>query len=75
MKQFDTETVTAMRAALDEVCQHVPASATSARTVVASRILQRASEGSTDYEDFRDAGRRAVLDQFANVNVVRSLMR
>jgi hypothetical protein len=67
MTQFDNETVTAMRTALDEVCQHVPVSATSARTIVATRILQRANEGKACYDDFREVGRRAILDQFASV--------
>jgi len=70
MKQFDSNTVTAMRTALDEVCRHVPLSATSARTIVATRILQRASEGEACYDDFRDVGRRAILDQYASIEAV-----
>jgi hypothetical protein len=75
MKQYDDQTVAAMRAALEEVCAHVPISATSARTIVASGILKRASKGDATFDDFRNAGRRAILDQFASVEAGRALFR
>lgn len=61
MANFSSDTVTAMRAALDEVCQQMPLSSTSLRTQVASRILERAKQGNADFEDFKEAGYLAVL--------------
>jgi hypothetical protein len=75
MNKFDPETVVAMRAALDEVCSHIPAHSTSARTFVASRILECAGRGETTFEALRTAGRRAVLDRFASVDVARRMLR
>ena len=74
MKQFDSQTVMAMRAALDEVCRHIPANSNSARTFVASRILECASNGEQTYDALMLAGRRAVLDRFADVESVRVML-
>ena len=71
MKQFNSETVTAMRTVLEEVCSHIPPNSTSARTFIASRILECASKGEQTYAGLLDAGRRAVIDQFGNVDVLR----
>ena len=51
-----------MRAALEDVCQQMPLSATALRTHIASRMLERASQGEADFEDFREVGYLAVLD-------------
>ncbi|WP_245310701.1 MULTISPECIES: hypothetical protein [Bradyrhizobium] len=75
MNKFDPDTVVAMRAALDEVCSHIPAESISARRFVASRILECAGRGVTDFDDLRTAGRRAVLDRFASVDAARSMLR
>lgn len=63
MSRYDFKTVTAMRAALEEVCQQMPLSATSLRTHVASRILERARDGEADFEDFKEVGYLAVLER------------
>jgi hypothetical protein len=75
MNRFDPETVAAMRNVLEEVCSHIPAGSTSARTFVAVKILECASHGKQSHELLLDAGRRAVIDQFGNVDAVRSLFR
>jgi hypothetical protein len=45
---------------------HIPPNGSSARTFVASRILEYASKGENTYDSRLAAGRRAVLDQFTN---------
>jgi hypothetical protein len=72
MPLFNAQTVTAMRAVLEEVCSHIPANSTSARTFIASKILECASNGEETYDGLLAAGRRAVIDQFGAVGVVRS---
>ena len=62
MSKFDADTVAAMRSALQEVCSHLPAKSTAARTFVASRILECASKGSQTPDLLLDAGRRAVIE-------------
>jgi hypothetical protein len=79
MNKFSPETVTAMRAAVDEVTSsrrgHILAESISTRRFVASRILKCAGPGVTTFEDLRTAGRRAVLDRFASADAARSLLR
>jgi hypothetical protein len=75
MNSFNSETITVMRTVLEEVCSHLPSNSTSARSFVASRILECASKGDKTYDGLLAAGRRAVLDQFGNVDVVRETFR
>jgi hypothetical protein len=75
MSQFSTETVRSMRNALAEVCSHIPQGSTDVRTFVASRILERASQGEETYDGLLKAGRRAVIERFGNVSAVRSAFR
>lgn len=71
VNRFDKTTISAMRTVLEEVCSHIPTNAVAARTVIAVKILDCASNGERSYEGLRAAGRRAVIDQFGNVDVVR----
>jgi hypothetical protein len=75
MNKFDAETVAAMQSVLQEVCSHIPAQSTSARTFVAAKILECASNGNQSHAVLLDAGRRAVIDQFGNLDAVRKLFR
>ncbi|MFL6815467.1 MAG: hypothetical protein ACJ8EK_15670 [Bradyrhizobium sp.] len=75
MSKFDPETVAAMRSVLEEVCSHIPARSTAARSFVASKILECASNGNQSHDVLLDAGRRAVIDQFGNLDAVRRLFR
>ena len=75
MNQFGSETITKMRTVLEEVCSHIPQTQTSARTFVASQILECASSGEETYDGLLAAGRRAVIDQFGSVDAVRSALR
>jgi hypothetical protein len=75
MRQFSTETVAAMRAALDEVCSHIPRHSTDARAFVASKILECASRGEETYIGLLEAGRRAVIERFGNVSVIAGVLR
>ena len=75
MNKFDNKTIAAMRSVLDEVCSHIPSNASSARTFVASRILECASKGEETYDGLLAAGRRAVIDQFGNADVLRATFR
>jgi len=72
MSQFSTETVAAMRAALAEVCSHIPEQSTDARVFIASKILECAYQGEKTYDALLHAGRRAVIERFGTVNVVRA---
>jgi len=64
MNQFDQTTVAAMRAALEEVCRHIPEKSIGARTFVATRILESAHGGEKSIDGLLRAGRRAVIDRF-----------
>jgi hypothetical protein len=75
MNQFDSKTIVIMRSVLEEVCSHLPASSTSARSFVASQILKCASSGEETYEGLLAAGRLAVIDRFGTVGAVRSALR
>ena len=75
MNRFDPETIAAMRTALDEVCGHMPVDSISARTFVASRILECAGRGVTTLEGLKTAGKRAVLDRFADIDAAGSMSR
>ncbi len=75
MKTFDRETIEAMRTVLEEVCSHIPADSTSARSFIASRILECAGTGEHSYGGLLSAGRRAVIDQFGGVDAVGSPFR
>jgi hypothetical protein len=66
VNKFDSKTVAAMRSVLEEACSHIPPSASSARTFVASRILECASTGEETYDGLLAAARRAILDQDRN---------
>jgi hypothetical protein len=74
MNQFDSKTIETMRSVLDEVCSHIPANSTSARSFIASQILKCASTGEETYDGLLAAGRRAVIDQFGTVSAVRSAL-
>jgi hypothetical protein len=51
-----------LRAFLDEVCEAVSRYETSARTHVASMILEAASNGETSVDRLKHVGRRALGD-------------
>jgi hypothetical protein len=68
MNQFDQATVAVMRAALEEVCKHIPAGSTGARAFVATRILESAHSGDRSLDALMRAGRRAVIDRFGSTN-------
>ena len=70
MQLFEPKIITAMRTVFDEVCSHIPSNATSARTFVASRILECASKGVETFDGLLAAGRRAVIDQFGSVDAI-----
>jgi hypothetical protein len=72
MSQFSAETVKAMRAALAEICSHVPDKSPDARAFVAAKILECARQGEKTYDGLLQAGRRAVIERFGTVNVVRA---
>jgi hypothetical protein len=59
---FDAETTALLRAVLDEVCVSVSRYETSARTHVASKILEAATAGETSVANLRKVGRIALSD-------------
>ena len=71
MKHFCSDTVNIMRAVLDDVCSHLPRNSTSARTFIASRILECASKGERTYDGLLRAARLAVIEQFGTVEAIR----
>ena len=56
----DAETAALLRAVLDELCSHVPASDANTRTNVASRLLATIQEGKPSVDDLRQAGMLAL---------------
>jgi hypothetical protein len=60
MAQLDSKTVSALRTVLDDVCGHLPVSSITARTFVASRILECAKTGEQTFEELRQAGLEAL---------------
>jgi hypothetical protein len=71
MSQFSAETVRAMRAALAEVCRHIPMHSADTRAFIASKILECAFQGEKTYDGLLQAGRRAVIARFGTVSAVR----
>jgi hypothetical protein len=59
---FDAETTAVLRAVLDEVCVSVSRYETSARTYVASKILEAAVAGDTSVAKLKQVGRAALSD-------------
>jgi len=75
MNSFDSKTINAMRTVLEEVCSHLPANSNSARTFIASRILESARSGENTYDGLLAAARRAAVDQFGGIEAVRAALR
>lgn len=61
-RSFDAQTTALLRAVLDEVCEAVSRYETSARTHVASMILEAASKGETSVDGLKQVGRRALSE-------------
>ncbi|WGD54144.1 hypothetical protein QA641_09740 [Bradyrhizobium sp. CB1650] len=59
---FDPATTALLRAVLDEVCEKVSRSETSARTHVASRILEAATRGEASPDSLKQVGREALSE-------------
>ncbi|MGY4600592.1 MULTISPECIES: hypothetical protein [unclassified Bradyrhizobium] len=57
---FDTETTALLRAVLDEVCESVSHREIGARTHVASKILEAATQGEVSPEGLTRVGRDAL---------------
>jgi hypothetical protein len=60
MTQLDSNIISALRTVLEDVCGHLPASSTAARTLVACRILECAHGGQQTYDDLKQAGLQAL---------------
>ena len=59
---FDAETTAILRAVLNEVCVSVSRYETSARTYVASKLLEAAMAGDTSVANLKHVGRTALRD-------------
>lgn len=57
----NAETAALLRAVLDEVCENVSKYDTSARTHVASKILEAATRGGMSVEELKRAGTSALI--------------
>ncbi|MFB9261761.1 hypothetical protein ACFFWD_01015 [Bradyrhizobium erythrophlei] len=57
---FDSETTTLLRAVLDEVCKDLSLRETGARTYVASKIVEAATQGETSVDALKQVGRTAL---------------
>jgi hypothetical protein len=53
---LDSNIISALRTVLDDFCGHLPASSVTARTLVASTILEAARSGQQTYDDLKEAG-------------------
>ncbi|MET4256335.1 hypothetical protein ABIC09_001266 [Bradyrhizobium sp. S3.12.5] len=65
---YDAETTALLRAVLDDVCENVSRYETTARTHVASTILEAATRGETSMDGLKQVGRNALR----HVPIVRS---
>ena len=59
---LDAATTALLRAVLDEVCENVSRHETGARTHVASKILEAATNGDTAPDRLKEVGREALSD-------------
>ena len=59
---FAAATTALLRAVLDEVCENVSRYETGARTHVASKILEAATNGDTTPDRLKEVGREALSD-------------
>ncbi len=57
---FDSETTALLRAVLDELCGDLPQFETSARTCVASKILETAMKDGWSLDDLKEAGSKTL---------------
>ncbi|MGY4512386.1 hypothetical protein [Bradyrhizobium sp. USDA 3650] len=57
---FDAETTAILRAVLDEVCVSISRCETSARTYVASKLLEAAMAGDASVANLKHVGRTAL---------------
>ncbi|QOG19153.1 hypothetical protein [Bradyrhizobium sp. SEMIA] len=57
---FDRATTALLRAVFDEVCESLSQREIGARTHVASKILEAATNGELSPEDLRQVGRKAL---------------
>jgi hypothetical protein len=60
MIQLDSHIISSLRTVLDDVCGHLPFNSTTARTLVASSILERAHAGEQTYDGLREAAEAAL---------------
>jgi hypothetical protein len=60
MTHLDSNIISALRTVLDDICGHLPASSVTARTLVASKILEAARSGQQTYDDLKEAGLQAL---------------
>jgi hypothetical protein len=60
MTHLDSNIISLLRAVLDDVCRHLPASSVMARTLVASTILEAARSGQQTYDHLKEAGLQAL---------------
>lgn len=59
---FDPATRARLRVVHEEVCERISRREISARTHVAAKLLQAATEGQTSLDDLRQAGCRALSE-------------
>ncbi|TKV71659.1 hypothetical protein FDV58_39270 [Bradyrhizobium elkanii] len=57
---FDADTTALLRAVLEEVCENISVYETCARTHVASKILEAASNGQLSIDELKSAGQQAL---------------
>jgi hypothetical protein len=60
MAQLDSQIIFALRTVLEDVCGHLPLGSTTARTLVASKILECAHGGQQTYDELKEAGQVAL---------------
>ena len=60
MIQLDSQIISALRTVLEDVCGHLPLNSTTARTFVASKILECAQGGQQTYDELKEAGQVAL---------------
>lgn len=57
---FDADTTALLRAVLEEVCENISIYETGARTHVASKILEAASNGQLSIDELKAEGQKAL---------------
>ena len=70
--KFDPESLATMREVLDDTCREIPLGQNKVRTYVATALLDCASNGDCSVDGLKYAASVALLEVYANTDLVRA---